>query len=133
MTPAIVGAVLALVSALVWGSGDFAGGQASRRAQSMHVLIAGGGAGLIMLVILAAVWQEGVPDARSIGFGALAGLMGLVGLSLLYYGLSRGAASVVAPVSTVVAQAIPVLYVALVPLAQQLQGHLGRQLALHFA
>ncbi len=125
MPSTVLGAVLALISALVWGSGDFVGGQASRRAQSMHVLIAGGSAGLILLVILAAVWQEGVPDAQSIGFGALAGLMGLLGLALLYYGLSRGAASVVAPVSTVVAQAIPVMYVALgegLPAASQLLG-----------
>lgn len=125
MPASVFGAVLALVSALVWGSGDFVGGRASRRAQSLHVLIAGGSAGLIMLIILAAVWREGVPDARSIGFGALAGLTGLLGLALLYYGLAHGAASVVAPVSTVVAQAIPVLYVALgegLPAVPQLIG-----------
>lgn len=125
MPSTVLGALLALASALVWGSGDFAGGQASRRAQSMHVLIAGGSAGLIMMIVLAAVWREGMPDAPSLGYGALAGLTGLLGLSLLYYGLSRGAASVVAPVSTVVAQAIPVLYVALgegLPAPSQLIG-----------
>lgn len=125
MPATVLGAVIALVSALVWGCGDFAGGRASRRAHSLHVLIAGGSAGLIMLIILAAIWREGFPDARSLGYGALAGLMGLLGLALLYHGLSRGAASVVAPVSTVVAQAIPVMYVALgegLPAATQLVG-----------
>lgn len=109
MTP-IFGALLALLGGLVWGGGDFAGGLASRRASSLHVLVAGGAAGAVALALLAALWGEGWPDPVSVLYGALAGLAGLLGLAMLYRGLAAGKASVVAPVSTILSQALPVLY-----------------------
>jgi drug/metabolite transporter (DMT)-like permease len=106
----IFGAVLALLGGLVWGGGDFVGGLASRRANSLHVLVVGGAAGSAALTILAMLWGEGWPDSVSVSYGALAGLAGLLGLSMLYRGLAAGKASVVAPVSTILSQALPVLY-----------------------
>jgi drug/metabolite transporter (DMT)-like permease len=106
----IFGAVLALLGGLVWGGGDFVGGLASRRANSLHVLVVGGAAGSAALTILAMLWGEGWPDSVSVFYGALAGLAGLLGLSMLYRGLAAGKASVVAPVSTILSQALPVLY-----------------------
>jgi drug/metabolite transporter (DMT)-like permease len=105
-----LGVTLALASALIWGGGDFSGGLASRKAKSLHVLIIGGLAALVFLILLTVLFGEGIPSVRSLGFGALAGLCGMAGLAALYHGLSTGRASLVAPVSTLVAQAIPVLY-----------------------
>jgi drug/metabolite transporter (DMT)-like permease len=120
-----LGPGLALLSGLVWGGGDFVGGVASRRAKSAHVLIFGSMAGFALMVILALVWGESFPDARSIGWGLAAGSVGMIGLAALYHGLSRGHAGVVAPVSTVLAQAIPVIYFSLgigLPKPTQLLG-----------
>jgi drug/metabolite transporter (DMT)-like permease len=108
----LFGALVSLVSAMVWGSGDFFGGLASRKVNSLHVAVFGGAVGLAMLTLLAMVYGEGLPDARSAQFGVVAGLCGLLGLASLYQGLSLGVSSVVASISTVLAQALPVAYAA---------------------
>lgn len=104
------GTMIALASAAAWGSGDFFGGVASRRVNSLHVTVFGGLVGLAALTAAAVVRGEGAPDARSAAYGVGAGLCGLLGLASLYRGLSLGSSSVVASISTVLAQALPVAY-----------------------
>jgi len=106
------GTMIALASAAAWGSGDFFGGVASRRVNSLHVTVFGGLVGLAALTAAAVVRGEGAPDARSAAYGVGAGLCGLLGLASLYRGLSLGSSSVVASISTVLAQALPVAYAA---------------------
>jgi drug/metabolite transporter (DMT)-like permease len=105
-----MGVVLALLSAVVWGSGDFAGGLASRKVKSLHVLVGGGVAALLLLTVLAVLRREPLPGTTSIGWTLAAGAAGMIGLMSLYRALSIGRASVVAPVSTIVTDVIPVLY-----------------------
>ena len=107
------GALVALTGGLIWGSGDFFGGQASRRAQSLHVAVFGATAGIAALAILVVIFSEGVPDARSLLLGGASGLFGLLGLTALYRGFVLGSTSIVAMISTVLAQAIPVVYAAI--------------------
>lgn len=114
----------------MWGSGDFAGGLASRRVKSMHVLVVGGLAALVMLLALAALWREPLPGGRSVGWALAAGAAGMIGLMSLYRGLSTGRASVVAPVSTIVADVIPVLYTAIYVSAPKPAQWLGFALAM---
>jgi drug/metabolite transporter (DMT)-like permease len=113
MNATVIGVALALASGLVWGGGDFSGGLASRRARSMHVLIFGGMAGFVLLLVLGAVRSESWPPNATLIWGFVAGLCGMLGLVSLYHGLANGRATIVAPVSTIVAQIIPVLYSAL--------------------
>jgi drug/metabolite transporter (DMT)-like permease len=113
MNSALVGALVALCSGLIWGGGDFTGGLASRKAKSAHVLIVGGGIGFVLLVALMLVWREPLPSLQSMGWGLLAGICGMIGLASLYHGLANGRASVVSPTSTLVSVTIPVLYTAL--------------------
>ncbi len=125
MNSELFGSLLALASGLIWGGGDFAGGVASRKSSSMQVLVIGGAAGFGLLVLLALLWREPFPSPRSLGWGFVAGLFGMLGLVCLYHGLANGRASVVAPVSTIVAQAVPVLFVAVstgLPAVSQLIG-----------
>ena len=56
-----LGVILALSSACVWGSGDFSGGQASRRHSQYQVLVLSGLSGLLVLVILTLVLREPWP------------------------------------------------------------------------
>ncbi len=109
----LFGSFLALAGGFVWGSGDFFGGQASRRAQALHVAVFGALTGIAALLVLVVVFAEGVPDARSFVLGCASGVFGLLGLTALYHGFVLGATSVVAPISTVLAQAIPVVYAAI--------------------
>ncbi len=99
--------LLGLLAALSWGTGDFAGGLATRRAPESAVVLGTESVGLVLLLVIAA-FAGGSPTARDLGFGSLAGIVGVAGLMLLYRGLARGRASVVAPLSAVGAAVLQV-------------------------
>ena len=101
---------LGLLSALAWGSGDFCGGQATRRASVLPVLVIAEASGLVALVALALYTQEPWLPFNSLLWALAAGFAGLIGLSALYQGLSIGGAALVAPISAILAAAVPVLF-----------------------
>src|SRR5262249_28789521 len=101
--------LLALGSALAYGAADFLGGVLSRKGHYARVsllaqLAAGAGALLASLVV------GGRPSTASLAWGALAGLGSGLGTLALYRGLARGRMNVVAPLSGVVAAALPALF-----------------------
>ena len=99
---------LAGLSGLVWGVGDFAGGKASQQAAALPVAWVSKLVSLPLLAIyLTATYVT--PVVPSLGWGALAGGFGMVGLMLFYRALSAGAMTVVAPVTAVTSAAIPVV------------------------
>ena len=60
----VLGIIFALTSAFVWGSGDFSGGLASRRASSFAVLALSALSGIGILVICTLLWRETPPPMR---------------------------------------------------------------------
>ncbi len=100
---------LGLLAALAWGTGDFAGGLASRRSPETAVVLGTEVIGLVLLLAIAG-FVGGDPTGRDLGFGAGAGLLGVAGLVFLYRGLARGRASVVAPISAVGAAVLQVAW-----------------------
>lgn len=100
-------AVLALLSAVLWGVGDFIGGLASRRSTPLQTLVVTTPAGLA-LVLPAAVLVTGDAAGSAVP-GLIAGAFGSVGILLLYAALSIGPMGVVSPVSAVLGAAIPVV------------------------
>jgi drug/metabolite transporter (DMT)-like permease len=94
-----VGALLlSLAAAVSWGTADFLGGVASRRAPVLAVLACAQAAGLITMVVLV------LATGARIGIdGALwamgSGMCGALAIGLFYAGLSSGAMSLVAPLS----------------------------------
>jgi drug/metabolite transporter (DMT)-like permease len=102
----VVALLLAAGSALVWGTGDFFGGKASQRADSLAVTVAAELAGL-PVVGLCLLLVPGTPRPADLGWGALAGVAGLAGLALFYRALGAGAMSVTAPVTAVTSAALP--------------------------
>jgi drug/metabolite transporter (DMT)-like permease len=101
---------LGLASALSWGSGDFCGGQATKRASVLPVLVLAEASGLVGLLLLALFTGEPWPDQTTLLWSLAAGVAGLVGLASLYQGLAIGGAALVAPISAVLAAAIPVIF-----------------------
>ena len=99
--------LLGLLAALSWGTGDFAGGMATRRAPETAVVLGTESVGLVLLLGVA-LFSGGHPTGRDLGLGSLAGLLGVAGLMLLYRGLAEGRASVVAPLSAVGAAVLQV-------------------------
>ncbi|MDR3577000.1 MAG: EamA family transporter [Anaerolineaceae bacterium] len=107
------GIVLALTAAFAWGSGDFAGGYATRRSNQYYVLALSSFSGLVMAVIAAFLWRERFPALQGILFAMTAGVSGGLGIAALYRALSIGRAASVAPTSGVIGAALPVIFTAL--------------------
>lgn len=100
--------VLALLSALVWGASDFCGGLASRRASAYGVVVGSQAVGLVALAVAVPV-IGGSATPADLAWGAAAGVCGSTGLVVFYRAMAGGVMSVVAPVTSVCAAAVPVL------------------------
>lgn len=105
-------AAYALTAAASWGSGDFTGGMAARRVGPFHTILLSYGVGLLALTGTALVRREPLPPLADLVWGAAAGLCGLAGLGYLLRGFASGRMGIVAPVSGVLATAVPVLFAA---------------------
>jgi drug/metabolite transporter (DMT)-like permease len=94
-------AVLALLGALSWGTGDFFGGLASRRAHVLTVLAVSQAVGLAGVATWAVAGGAAPPGVGDMLPAAGAGLAGAAGLAALYRGMAIGAMGIVAPISAV--------------------------------
>jgi len=99
--------LLGLAAAVLYGSGDFLGGMASRRAHVLTVLTLVETAGVIV-ALAAAVMSSGPASVPGLAWGFGAGVVGGLGLIVFYAGLAAGPMSVVAPVSGLVSTVLPV-------------------------
>jgi drug/metabolite transporter (DMT)-like permease len=104
-----VALLLGLMVAATYGSGDFFGGQAMRRATTGATVLWTQSVGLAALLVVAPL-AGGDPTAGDLVLGGAAGLSGAAGLGCLYRGLAIGRASVVAPVSAVGAASLQVAW-----------------------
>ena len=97
---------LALLTAALFGTGDFLGGLAGKRVSVLRVLAISHTIGLVLITVGAIV----IADEFLLGdlaWGALAGIAGFIGLALLYRGLARGPMGVVAPLTAITSAAVP--------------------------
>jgi drug/metabolite transporter (DMT)-like permease len=101
--------LLALLASLGYGTGDFLGGVASRRAPIVAVVAWAQLAGLLVLGLALPWLPAATPTARDFLWGAAAGLAGGVGLAGLFAALARGRMSTVAPITAVCTLVVPVL------------------------
>jgi drug/metabolite transporter (DMT)-like permease len=111
--------ILALAAALLYGTADFLGGVASRRATPLAVMAVTepAGAAIVLLVALAAaLLARGGGLAAAVAFGGwngmgwavAGGVVGAAGLVAFYAGFASAPMSVVAPVSALVSTILPV-------------------------
>ena len=113
MNNSLLGLIFGVASALIWGGGDFSGGMAARRLNPFQVMALTSFTGLAAMLSLALLTGEAWPEGIDFLWAGAAGVIGAFGIVALFYGLSRRAAAIVAPTSTVVGTAIPVLVSAL--------------------
>lgn len=106
MLPIIYG----LLSSATWGAADFIGGLVSKRTNPIRVLYLAEIASFIPFIVLAIVLREPLPPAPDLFMGALASVLGLIGLVFLYRALAEGQMTIAAPVSALFAAFIPVLF-----------------------
>ena len=104
-----MGALLALASAVCYGAVDFAGGLLSRRVHFTVVTFLGQVGGLLFAVVVAALVPAETVRPSDAVWGTLSGVGSGTAMHFLNRGLSRGAMSIVVPVSAVTGVALSVL------------------------
>lgn len=101
--------VIALASALVYGSADFLGGVASRRTAALGVVAISQAVGLALILVALPFLGPARVVRADFGWGAAAGIFGALGVLLLYRALAVGTMSIVAPLTAVFAALVPIL------------------------
>lgn len=102
--------LLALASAVLYGSADFFGGLTARRANTIATVVWSQFAGLILLLLVLPILPPTTVSARDWVWGFVAGFSGGIGVAFLYRALAVGTMAVVAPTTAVIAAMIPVLF-----------------------
>src|SRR6267154_5216163 len=104
-----VALLVALLSAVFYGTADFLGGLAARRAAALSTTVVAQGIGLVLVALAMPLFPAEPPSLVGGLWGVGAGATGGMGVALLYYGLAVGRVSVVAPVTAVCSITIPVV------------------------
>lgn len=99
-----------LLSSLIFGSGDFCGGIASKKNNVFTVVVGAHTVGVVAMLLIALIVGEAFPSWADIGWGAAAGVAGAAALMLLYKALAEGRMGVVAPIAAVVSATIPIIW-----------------------
>lgn len=103
-----MGILLGGLASLLFGVGDFLGGEGARRANAASIVL---WAGLVSFpaILIAALLTGGEATRGDLALGAAAGTAGAFGLVTLFSGLARGQAAAVAPSAAVLSGIFPVI------------------------
>ena len=135
MTSPLATGVFGLASATSWGAGDFSGGLATKRAPVYTVAAVSKLVSLATMLLFAWLRAEQIPSLHVLVWAGAAGVGGAVGLMALYQALAVGVMAVAAPVSAIIAAAMPVVFAALsegLPTGWQLAGFALAMVAVWF-
>lgn len=102
-----MGVVLGGLSSLLYGVGDFLGGEGAKRVSAPTVVVWAGVVSFPIISVVAFV-VGGSATSGDVGLGASAGALGALGLVALFAGLGRGHAAAVAPAAAAVGGVVPV-------------------------
>jgi drug/metabolite transporter (DMT)-like permease len=100
--------VFGLASAIAWGAGDFGGGWTGRRASVYGIALVVDAIGAAIMFAVAVATGEPLPLPTTVLLAAIAGVFAVAGIVGLYQGLAIGRMGVVAPVTGLIAAALPV-------------------------
>ena len=101
--------LLALASSVLYGAADFAGGLATKSVSSWRVVAWSQVFGFGLLVVaVPIVGYERVPVA-DLGWGAAAGIAGVIGVYALYRALAEGTMSIVSPATAALTAVLPLV------------------------
>jgi len=101
--------LLSLTTAALYGVADFAGGLASRKMALWGVVAYSQLFGFALLGLAVIVIDAPATDPSDIVLGAVAGILGLLGIASLYAALAQGSMSIVSPITGSLAALIPVI------------------------
>jgi len=104
-----VAVVLATLSAIAFGVGDFLGGLSARRMAAVATALGTQVVGLVLILALSPA-IGGTVTATDLGWGLAAGVVGSSALMVFYWALGAGQMSVVAPISAVTSALVPLCF-----------------------
>lgn len=99
-----------LAAVFAWGTSDFLGGYAARRANAFLLTTLAHASGLLFMLVLAAQAHAEFPSPHSRFWAVAGGMSGGVALAIFYRALAVGRMGLVAPVAAVLGAAIPALF-----------------------
>jgi len=108
--PQLAAAAYALASFVAWGTSDFLGGYASRRANAFLFTVVVNIGGLLLVGTLASASHAPFPSGRSVAWVLAGGISGGASLAIFYRALSSGRMGLTAPVAAVLGAAIPAIF-----------------------
>ncbi len=109
-TPQFGAAAYSLAAVLAWGTSDFLGGYATRRANPFLFTSIVNGGGLLLMITLAGVSRAPFPSARGMTWVLAGGISGGGSLAIFYRALAAGRMGITAPVAAVMGAAIPTFF-----------------------
>jgi drug/metabolite transporter (DMT)-like permease len=101
--------LLALLTAVVYGSADFLGGKATRHVSAIGVTFVGQIFGIAVLAVATLIADIPAPPASDWAWSALAGVLGSTGLVVFYKAMSSGHMTVAAPTAAVTGAVVPII------------------------
>lgn len=99
-----------LTAMFSWGTSDFIGGYAARKANAFLLTTIAHASGTALMLGLALSLHSQVPPAGAIRWAMAAGLLGGVSLAIFYHALSLGQMGLTAPVAAVLGAAVPTVF-----------------------
>lgn len=101
--------LLAIGAAAAYGIADYAGGRATRSAPAEAVTFTGQFTALILLLIVVPLTGAPLPSLHDWIWSGFSGFGAAIALLSFYRAMSRGAMTVIAPISAVIGLSIPVI------------------------
>jgi drug/metabolite transporter (DMT)-like permease len=103
-------AAYGLATVLAWGTSDFLGGYATRRANAFLFTTVVNIGGLLVVGTLASATHAPFPSGRALVWALAGGISAGASLAVFYRALSSGRMGMTAPVAAVLGAAIPTLF-----------------------
>jgi len=108
--PQVISAGYGLAAVLAWGTSDFLGGYATRRANAFLFTTVVNIGGLLLVGTLASASHVQFPSGQSVAWVLAGGVAGGAALAIFYRALSSGRMGLTAPVAAVLGAAIPTVF-----------------------
>jgi drug/metabolite transporter (DMT)-like permease len=108
--PQFATAAYGMAAVFAWGTSDFLGGYATRRANAFLFAVVFNLGGLSLVGTLAAASHAPFPSTHTVAWALAGGMFGGAGVAIFFRALSAGKMGVTAPVAAVLSAAIPTLF-----------------------
>ncbi len=107
VAPGLISPFYSLAAVAAWGTADFLGGYAARRGNAYLLTVIVYGAGLVLMTSIAAATHSPFPGRTALVWTLAGGCFAGVSLALFYRALAVGKMGLAAPITSVLAAAIP--------------------------